>query len=98
MNAVYHLFIAIFLIVRFNPWIVYKGNPAENSFNQNLAFSAGVYLVISSIFLTYIEVLCWKGKENCKKNCKKKRSRLSYDGGRSRSRFMMLLLITRAAV
>ena len=67
VNSVYHLFIAIFLIIRFNPWVHYKSNPAEDSFNQNIAFSAGIYLIISSVFLTFIRYYAGKVQKTVQK-------------------------------
>ena len=54
LNSIYHLYIGVFLLLRFNPYISYNRDPNDNKFNRELAFSAGLYLVISSAFISYI--------------------------------------------
>ena len=57
LNSIYHLYIGVFLLLRFNPYKEYSKDPNDNQFNRELAFSAGLYLVISSAFISYIREL-----------------------------------------
>jgi hypothetical protein len=54
VNNLYHFYIASFLLIRFNPFRKDEKNEFDKEFNKELAFSAGLYLIVSSSFFAYI--------------------------------------------
>ena len=54
VNNLYHFYIATFLLIRFNPFRKDVKNDFDREFNKDLAFSAGLYLIVSSSFFAYI--------------------------------------------
>ena len=54
VNNLYHFYIATFLLIRFNPFRKDVKNDFDREFNKDLAFSAGLYLIISSSLFAYI--------------------------------------------
>jgi len=55
IDNIYHFYIAIFLLIRFNPFTEYDDSEIQYQFSKDLGFSAGLYLLISSAFFTYLK-------------------------------------------
>jgi hypothetical protein len=49
------IYISIILILRFNPFIIPKYNEANFLFDRKLAFSAGIFLLLTTSLTEYVE-------------------------------------------
>ena len=62
MRYIIQIYIGLFLILRFNPFIkLKKSSKIQRTFDRKIAFSAGIYILSSSVILSIIEWIKTKG-------------------------------------
>jgi hypothetical protein len=54
LNKLIKIYIAVILIIRFNPFITTKLDKQNIEFDREISFSAGILLLLSMIVTTYI--------------------------------------------
>jgi hypothetical protein len=54
LNKLIKIYIAVILIIRFNPFITAKLDKQNIEFDREISFSAGILLLLSMIVTTYI--------------------------------------------
>uniref|UniRef100_A0A6C0B001 Uncharacterized protein n=1 Tax=viral metagenome TaxID=1070528 RepID=A0A6C0B001_9ZZZZ len=55
LHTILKIYVAFILLIHFNPFIEYKKSQSQQNFDRKIAFSAGVFLLLTTTIVSSIE-------------------------------------------
>tara|TARA_B100001057_G_C22672325_1_gene880366 strand:+ start:256 stop:600 length:345 start_codon:yes stop_codon:yes gene_type:complete len=55
LHTILKIYVAFILLIHFNPFIEYKKSGSQQNFDRKIAFSAGIFLLLTTTIVTSIE-------------------------------------------